>query len=308
MLEVQNLDFTYADIFKLSELNLKVKPGQILGLIGQSGSGKSTFLRLVAGLLNTDSGQVLLKGVPVPGPSHKLVPGHPKIKLMTQSNTLFPNISIFENIAYELRTFSKEYQIMRVTLLCKHFKIVDLLQKLPRELSGGEIQRVMLAKALAEAPEVLLLDEPFANIDSINKRKAVLFLQKIVRKEKIACVWVTHDLSDAFGYTDEIIVMRAGKIIDSAIPENLYFKPKNKYIASLTGDYFVVEIEGKNKIIRPEHIRATENGQHSAQVEASVFKGGYYEVIFAYQEQWLFYKSPVKVNPETIFRFDLINS
>ncbi len=295
MLEAKALAFSYADIFQLSDLDLKVDKGQIIGLIGQSGSGKSTFLRLLAGLLNKDAGLITLNDVPVLGPSHKLVPGHPKIKLMTQSNTLFPNVSIFENIAYELRTFSKEYQTTRVTHLCKHFKILELLQKLPRELSGGEIQRVMLAKALAEAPEVLLLDEPFANIDSINKRKAVLFLQKIIRKEKIACVWVTHDLSDAFGYTDQIVVMRTGKIIERAKPEDLYFKPKNKYIASLTGDYFTIDLKEKKKIIRPEQIMVTEAGEFLTTVDDCVFKGGYYEVLFTYQEQLLFYKSPVFV-------------
>jgi ABC-type Fe3+/spermidine/putrescine transport system ATPase subunit len=305
MLEAKNLNFSYANVFNLSDLNLSVKAGEILGFIGQSGSGKSTFLKLLAGLLNVNSGEISLKGIPVLGPSHKLVPGHPKIKLMTQSNTLFPNISIFENIAYELRTFSKAYQTLRVNFLTKHFKINDLLEKYPRELSGGEIQRVMLAKALADEPEVLLLDEPFANIDSINKRKAILFLQKIIKKEKIACIWVTHDLSDAFGYTDEIVIMRAGKIIDKSTPEKLYFKPRNKYIASLTGDYFVLETEQKKKIIRPEQIIVSDNGEFNSIVEKSVFKGGHYEVLFTWNEQLLFFKSPISYFEGAVFTFSI---
>jgi ABC-type Fe3+/spermidine/putrescine transport system ATPase subunit len=305
MLEAKNLHFSYASLFNLTDLNLTVKAGEIIGFIGQSGSGKSTFLRLLAGLLNSNSGEINLKGIRVLGPSHKLVPGHPKIKLMTQSNTLFPNISIFENIAYELRTFSKEYQTQRVAFLTKHFKVNDLLEKFPRELSGGEIQRVMLAKALADEPEVLLLDEPFANIDSINKRKAILFLQKIIKKEKIACIWVTHDLSDAFGYTDEIVIMKAGKIIDRSSPENLYFKPRNKYIASLTGDYFVLEINQKKQIIRPEQIVVSEKGEYSATVEKSVFKGGYYEVLFIFNEQLLYFKSSVQLSSGAEFKFSI---
>jgi ABC-type Fe3+/spermidine/putrescine transport system ATPase subunit len=303
MLEAKNLCFSYPEIFKVTDLNLRVKPSEIIGFIGQSGSGKSTFLRLLAGLLNKDSGVITLNGTPILGPSHKLVPGHPKVKLMTQSNTLFPNISIFENIAYELRTFSKAYQTQRVGFLTKHFKINDLLEKFPRELSGGEIQRVMLAKALADEPEVLLLDEPFANIDSINKRKAILFLQKIIKKEKIACIWVTHDLSDAFGYTDEIVIMRAGRIIDRTSPEKLYFSPKNKYIASLTGDYFVVGINDKKQIVRPEQIVVSSVGEHTSSVEKSVFKGGYYEVIFTWNENLLFFKSPVFYSEGADFRF-----
>jgi ABC-type Fe3+/spermidine/putrescine transport system ATPase subunit len=305
MLEAKNLNFSYSSVFSLSDLNITVKAGDIKGFIGQSGSGKSTFLRLLAGLLNKDAGEINLNGVPVLGPSHKLVPGHPKIKLMTQSNTLFPNISIFENIAYELRTFSKDYQTQRVGFLTKHFKINDLLEKFPRELSGGEIQRVMLAKALADEPEVLLLDEPFANIDSINKRKAILFLQKLIKKEKIACIWVTHDLSDAFGYTDEIIVMRAGKIIDKSSPENLYFKPRSKYIASLTGDYFVIEINENKKIIRPEQIIVSDKGTFMSKVENSIFKGGYYEVLFTWNEQLLYFKSPVSFAAGIDFKFSI---
>jgi ABC-type Fe3+/spermidine/putrescine transport system ATPase subunit len=305
MLEAKNLNFSYANVFNLYDINLSVKAGEIIGFIGQSGSGKSTFLRLLAGLLNANSGEINLKGIPVLGPSHKLVPGHPKIKLMTQSNTLFPNISIFENIAYELRTFSKAYQTQRVAFLTKHFKVNDLLEKYPRELSGGEIQRVMLAKALADEPEVLLLDEPFANIDSINKRKAILFLQKIIKKEKIACIWVTHDLSDAFGYTDEIVLMRAGKIIDKSNPEKLYFKPRNKYIASLTGDYFVIEINNKKQIIRPEQILVSENAEHTSTVEKSIFKGGHYEVLFSWNEQLLFFISHISYNIGTEFKFSI---
>jgi ABC-type Fe3+/spermidine/putrescine transport system ATPase subunit len=305
MLEAKALFFSYADVFSLSDINIAVKPAEIIGIIGQSGSGKSTLLRLLAGLLNKNSGDILLKNEYILGPSHKLVPGHSKIKLMTQSNTLFPNVNIFENIAYELRTFSKEYQVQRVSYLTKHFKVFDLLQKYPRELSGGEIQRVMLAKALADEPQVLLLDEPFANIDSINKRKAVLFLQKIIRKEKIACIWVTHDLADAFGYTDSVIVMRSGKIIEKTEPEKLYFKPRSKYIAALTGDYFSLEKNGKFVTIRPEQIEVSKNGDHSAIVEKSIFKGGYYEVLFFLNEQLLFFKSSKSFNSGEEIHFSI---
>jgi len=199
MIEAKKVSFNYESSFSLKNISLKVEIGNILGIIGQSGSGKTTLLKLLAGLKEPALGSIFLNGQPLDPPSKKLVAGHKQIKMVTQQNTLFPNISIAENVVYELRYFEKKYQNQRVNKLAKDLNIAHLLSKYPRELSGGEIQRVMLAKAIADEPLLLLLDEPFANLDSILKRKVMTNLQTVLRNENIACVFVTHEISDAFG-------------------------------------------------------------------------------------------------------------
>ncbi|MGL4631469.1 MAG: ATP-binding cassette domain-containing protein, partial [Leadbetterella sp.] len=193
MLSAHDLSYQYGEGFEICELSINVESGRILGLVGKSGSGKSTILRLLAGFLEPKEGEIRVRTEKVHGPSKRLVPGHPKIKLMTQANTLFPNICIGDNIAFEVKTFTQEYQQKRVKYLAKQFGLTHLLDKYPRECSGGELQRVMLAKVLADEPWALLLDEPFANLDSINKRTAMNFLQKTIKRENISTVFVSHD-------------------------------------------------------------------------------------------------------------------
>jgi ABC-type Fe3+/spermidine/putrescine transport system ATPase subunit len=228
---------------------------------------------------------------------------------MTQANSLFPNITVFENVAYAIRTFEKSYQSKRVNFLCRHFGVHNLLHKYPRELSGGELQRVMLAKVIADEPSVLLLDEPFANIDGINKRKAMVFLEKIIKKENISCLWVTHDMNDAFGFSDRIVVLKNGKIIESNTPSNLYFKPKNAYVAALSGDFFSIEIDGVKKLLRPEQILIKADGRFSSTIEKVNFKAGRFEIIFEYQDQFIFsyYHEPLQMGQIVNFDFNLVS-
>lgn len=305
MLTAQKINFSYGDGFTIDELNFKINQSEIIGLIGQSGSGKSTFLKILAGLIQTSSGEIKLEDEIVKGPDFKLVPGHKSIKLVNQSNSLFPNIDIFENIAYELRKFKKDYQEKRVGYLTKKLKINHLTNKLPRELSGGEIQRVMIAKAIADEPKVLLLDEPFANLDGINKRNAMFLLQKIVIQEKIACVLVTHDIQDAFGMADNLIIMKDGKIIQEGNSENIYFKPKNKYVANLTGETFLINIEEKKINIRPENFNLNDAGKYSAIVEKSIFRGAYFEILFYFENQLLYLRSQKPLVENSNFNFDI---
>lgn len=305
MLTAQNIKFSYGEGFTIDQLSFKINQSEIVGLIGQSGSGKSTFLKIMAGLLQSSSGELKLDEEIIQGPDFKLVPGHKSIKLVNQSNSLFPNINIFENIVYELRKFKKEYQDKRVSYLTKKLKINHLTNKLPRELSGGEIQRVMIAKAIADEPKVLLLDEPFANLDGINKRNAMLLLQKIVIQENIACVLVTHDIQDAFGMADRLIIMKDGKIVQEGSSENIYFKPKNKYVANLTGETFAVNFEDRKFNIRPENFILSDNGKYSAVVEKSIFRGAFFEILFYYENQLLYLRSQKSLIENSNFKFDI---
>jgi iron(III) transport system ATP-binding protein len=286
MIDLKKVCFFYSDYFYLSDINLSVKSGNILGLIGQSGSGKSTILKIMAGLLDPANGQVLFNNQKLIPPSQKLIAGNEKIKMVTQSNSLFPNITIKENIIYELRYFKKEYQEKRLKSLSNKFNISHLLNKKPGSLSGGEIQRVMIAKALADEPLLLLLDEPFANLDSLNKKTIINQLSKILQKENIACVFVTHEIHDVLGWADEISILKNGRIVQTSTSEEIYYKPKNQYVAALTGEVFIT-----NKVksyFRPENIDINKNGKYNSVVENCIFKGNHYEVYFYFEDKLIY--------------------
>lgn len=276
MLRAQKLTYSYGDKFSLKPVSLHLMPGSITGIIGHSGSGKSTLLHLLAGLKEPATGQILLNGEPILTPSKKLVPGHEKIKLVTQQNTLFPHISITENIAYELRYYEKSYQKARVNALARALNLRSLLAKLPRELSGGEIQRVMIARALADEPAALLLDEPMANLDRIHKKQVMINLTEVVKQEQIACALVTHDIYDAFGMADSLIIMSGGRILQSGTSEDIWFRPKNRYVAELTGP---VNAWDENRFFRPESVVFSPEGHWTGTVQAAVFQGSYYDIL-----------------------------
>lgn len=275
MLRSEKLSYSYAESFSLKNLSLHIKSGEIVGIIGHSGSGKSTLLHILAGLKEPAEGKIFLNDEPLLTPSKKLVPGHEKIKLVTQQNTLFPNISIFENIAYELRYYEKDYQKARVTSLAETLNLKHLLDKLPRNLSGGEVQRVMIAKALADEPWVLLLDEPMANLDRIHKKQVMLSLNEVVKKEDIACIMVTHDIYDAFGMADRLMIMNKGKVVQEASSEEIYFSPKNLYVAELTGEVNHLN----NTYFRSEDVIIDAAGDLKGTVKACIFQGAYFEIV-----------------------------
>ena len=311
MIEAKKIFFSYQNSFSLKNISLKVQKGQILGIIGQSGSGKSTLLKLLGGHLDLQNGEIYIENSLLVPPSKKLISGDVRIKTVTQQNTLFPNISIEENIAYELRLFKKDFQKKRVEKLTKLLNIFHLKSKYPRELSGGEIQRVMIAKAIADEPKVLLLDEPFSNLDSIIKKKVLFELKKVVLEEQISCVFVTHEIGDAFGLVDELLILKNGKSIQKGTSEYIYFYPKNKYVTLLVGDVFFNTIHFNfqnlkdNWFIRPENIVLNENGEYIGKVVRNVFKGSYYEVFFEFEGNLFYLRNSQTIADNMEFRFSL---
>ncbi len=286
-MKIDNISYSFPQAFALKNMKFTLEKGQILGLIGHSGSGKSTLLKIMAGLLEPQSGTVFFEGEILPPPSKKLIPGHPKIKMVTQQSSLFPNVSIAENICYEIRYFTKEYQKKRLKYLAKKLNISHLLEKKVSELSGGEIQRAMLAKSLADEPSVLLLDEPFANLDSLNKKRIILELIKVLKSENISCVLVTHEIRDAFGMVDKLIILKNGRQVQTGSSEQIYFSPKNEYVAMLTGEAFISS--DKSYFFRPEDIKLDPEGENECKVLNNVFLGASYEVFVEIEGKMVFF-------------------
>lgn len=247
ILQIQNLAKTYpkTNLEAVKNINLEMKAGELLAVVGESGSGKSTLLRMIAGLEEPSKGNILLNGKKILPPSQTLVAGNPNIRLVFQDFRLLPNHKVIENLEFSLRNFNAYFQKEKINELLSICKLEGLELKYPKELSGGQQQRLAIAKALATEPELLLLDEPFSNLDLILKND----LKNILRNLNTSLILVTHDAQEALSIADRIAVMQKGEILQWDTPENIYKKPKNEYIALLFGNANIVSQDFLNEVL-----------------------------------------------------------
>lgn len=315
MFQINQLSFSIAGVDLVHSITKTLLPASVWAIVGESGAGKSTLLHLLAGLENPTTGELYLRKERVKPPKEKLVPGHPEIKLVRQQDGLFPNISIRENIAYELRFFQKDYQMERTDMLLTLSGLQGISHRLPREVSGGEQQRANIVKAMADTPDVLLLDEPFSHLDPLNKRHLQDTMRQFIEEEKIVCIFVTHDVSDAFAWANEISVLQNGHFVQTATPEELYQFPVNEYVAGLTGTYtfvppvFQEKFQLNSPFLRPEMLQLqSEIGVLSGVVQRCLFKGNHFELtVFVKNEDisLLLHSSQKKKEGDTVW-IDLV--
>ncbi len=219
----------------LSGVSLSLRSGELLALTGESGSGKTTLLRIIAGLEEPDAGTIRLNGQPVKGPSDKLIAGHPDIRVVFQDFRLFPNISVADNIRHALRQYDTAYRDRRLQEMLALAKLDRLKDRLPRMLSGGEQQRAALARALADEPALLLMDEPFSNLDTSLRRDLRQEILEILSGSGSGVILVTHEPDDALSMSDRVVLLRAGQVLQSGSPRDLYNHPNSAYAARFFG-------------------------------------------------------------------------
>ena len=207
-----------------------------MAIVGETGSGKTTLLKMIAGLVQPDGGMIRLSGEKVAGPLDRLLPGHPKIAYLSQHFELRNNYRIEELLEMSNRLSAKMAQL--IYSVCR---IDHLLKRKNDALSGGEKQRIALAGLLTTSPQLLLLDEPFSNLDRVHKTLIQSVIEDIGEELQITCLMVSHDAGDTLSWADEIKVMKDGYLVQSGSPQELYFKPVNEYVAGLLGEYNLID-------------------------------------------------------------------
>ncbi|MBN3521884.1 ABC transporter ATP-binding protein [Algoriphagus lutimaris] len=256
---VRHVSKSYDQNPALSDFSLKLNKGDFLSIVGASGSGKSTLLRIMAGLEIQDEGEVHLDGELILNPKHKLVSGYDEIKLIHQDYHLFPNSSVEENIARPLLHYEKDYAKSRVENLLNLLGLKAFRDRYPRQLSGGQQQKVAIAKALSVEPELLLLDEPFSSLDTIQTHQLIFELKQLFQELGTTVVFVTHDLDDALRLTDNLLILQKGKTVQQGTSQELCEHPKSKYVAQLFSPINLIP-DRFNSYIRPSNVKLRTKG------------------------------------------------
>jgi iron(III) transport system ATP-binding protein len=216
-------------------LTLAVEPGEVLALLGPSGCGKTTTLRLVAGFERPDSGTIEIRGRLVAGPRAALPPEARGVGIVFQDYALFPHLAVEDNVAFGLAGLDRRARAPRVREVLDLVGLTGLERRFPHELSGGQQQRVALARALAPAPALILLDEPFSNLDADLRALMREEIGKILRATGTTAVFVTHDQEEAFTLADRVGVLRAGRLEQLDVPYTIYHHPATRFVAEFVG-------------------------------------------------------------------------
>jgi ABC-type sugar transport system ATPase subunit len=237
-IELQQVSKKYqTDTFAgVDSISSSIEKGQIVAIVGESGSGKSTLLKLIYGLLSPDSGSVNFKDESILGPDEKLIPGHDSMKMVTQDFSLNTFAKVYDNVASMLPNTNVKYKEEKSWEIMKFLRIDHLSNKRVSELSGGEQQRVAIARAIITEPEVLLMDEPFSQVDTPLKTHLRADIKRLSRDLGITVILVSHDPVDGLSLADNIIVLNNGSIVESGSPEQLYSHPQDVYTARLLAD------------------------------------------------------------------------
>ena len=296
MLTVQNVSFAYNTTPVLKNISFTIEKGQNIALIGESGCGKSTLLKIIYGLLDTDQGALFWDTNKILGPAYNLVPGQENMKYLSQGSELQPFRTVAENIGQFLSNFEPELKQGRVNELLDIVEMTPFAQVKIENLSGGQKQRVALAKVLAKKPELLLLDEPFGNIDSFRRNSLRRNLFAFLKRNNITSITATHDKTDILSFTEETIVIDKGEILLKEDTHIIYKNPKNYYVASLFGEVNELPISSilpntannNTILLYPHEIEIVANSNLKARVKTSYFNGSHFLIEAIFNNQIMF--------------------
>ncbi len=301
MLQVKNISFGYSSTTVLEEVDFSIGIGENLAIIGESGSGKSTMLKLIYGEYDLEVGEILWNDIKILGPKYNLVIGYDFMKYVTQEFDLMPYTSVEENIGKYLSRFYPKEKEKRIKELIKVVELESFSKTKVKNLSGGQKQRVALARALAKEPEILLLDEPFSHIDNFKKQSLRRNLFKYLKENSISCIVATHDKSDVLDFADKMIVLHNKKIIAKGTPQELYKNPKIPLIASFFEEFSTINDE----IYYAHQLEIVERSNFKALVKQSYFNGNSWLIEAEYNSDSVFITHRNFLEKDTVVYFNI---
>ncbi|NIY81720.1 ABC transporter ATP-binding protein [Vibrio hepatarius] len=299
-LSIQDLTCKYdQNTTVLESLSLEVEHGEIVCLLGASGCGKTTLLKAIAGLLPLSSGTMSLNCMTIDDGENWMPPEQRNIGMIFQDYALFPHLTVEQNVAFGLKGCSVEEKRSKVAEMLELVHLQDFGERYPHQLSGGQQQRVAIARSLAYKPDLLLLDEPFSNIDTQVRHELIGEIRKIFKKQGVTAIFVTHSREEAFAFADKMAVMNHGVIEQYGTAGELYYKPSSKFVADFLGggsylaakrisesefstELGVVEAQAQQHIeleascellLRPQHVQIAATEESSVTVLEQQFMG-----------------------------------
>lgn len=278
-LEAQNLIFAIDNKTILENVSFRVHQGQFVAILGQSGVGKSSLLKILAGQMNPNDGVVLFKGTPLQDPREQLIRGHKEIKLVNQDFDLEWFHNVEENLRIKLPGYVESTKKELIDEVLAIVELTDFAKQQVRFLSGGEQQRLTLARALIQEPDVLLLDEPFVHLDPGLRARIEYFIQNKIKNWKGSVVLVTHDGREAMAWADQIIYLNQGKIERVDTPRKFYEQPRSLKEALHFGQVNVVQDDGLDKMFRPNAYTITQSDGMLLRKVQTKFLGTHFEVL-----------------------------
>ncbi len=276
MIELRNITLDF-DRSILKNISLQIKQGEILGIVGRSGAGKSSLLAIIAGKLTPQSGDLYYQGKILPTANQLLIPGFPFVQIVEQNFALDLYHTVYENIHVKAAHLAFEKRDSWVRKIMRILGLLNLESQKAISLSGGEQQRLAIGRALASKPTILLLDEPFAHLDEVLKSKLISNLAKLKTEVNCTMVIVSHDGTDLLSISDTIVHLKKGHLSRKRTPKEIYFNPKNKEEAELFGFWNRIEFNDQFIYFRPsQYIIVNDNGI-SLESISTFFKGSYFE-------------------------------
>lgn len=280
VLRLDNIYKAFAEVQVLKGISLEVKQGEFITLLGSSGCGKTTTLRIIAGLEQADSGHVWLGGQDITD----VVPNKRDVNTVFQNYALFPHMSVAENIGYglKIKKVPAKHISAKVEEMLELVQLSGFGKRMPDQLSGGQRQRVAIARAVVNEPKVLLLDEPLGALDLKLRRQMQLELKRIQKQLGITFIYITHDQEEAINMSDRIAVMRNGRFEQIGTPNDIYYKPETAYVADFVGNANIYRKAGQTYAIRAENVLMDQEPECviSAIVKEKTFAGGQLRILF----------------------------
>ena len=279
ILQLKDIRKAFGDTQVLKGIDLNIAKGEFITLLGASGCGKTTTLRIIAGLETPDGGQVFLDGQDITG----LEPNKRNVNTVFQSYALFPHMNVADNIGYglKLKKVPKDVIAGKVREMLQLVQLPGYEKRMPEQLSGGQRQRVAIARALVNEPKVLLLDEPLGALDLKLRRQMQLELKRLQKQLQITFIYITHDQEEAINMSDRIAVMNQGVLEQVGTPNEIYYQPRTSYVAGFVGNANILHCGGVYAI-RTQNILM--NGEPECTREAVVveksFAGGQLRIVF----------------------------